>query len=79
MFKAVTLNGTTYPDGFSTLHEFYMQDWGDRLRIFHGCPSVWKDVTFRNMRASGAFLVATMAKPSISKFFLALNWKIPAL
>lgn len=25
--------------GASTLHEFYMQDWGDRLRIFHGCPT----------------------------------------
>lgn len=44
--------------GVSTLHEFYMQDWGDRMRIFHGCPSEWKDVSFRNMRASGAFLVA---------------------
>lgn len=43
--------------GVSTLHEFYMQDWGDRIRVFHGCPSAWKDVTFRNMRASGAFLV----------------------
>ena len=44
--------------GISTLHEFYLQDWGDRIRVFHGCPSTWKDVSFRNMRAAGAFLVA---------------------
>ena len=43
--------------GASTLHEFYLQDWGDRLRVFYGCPSSWKDVTFRGMRAIGAFLV----------------------
>lgn len=48
--------------GVSTLHEFYLQDWGDRLRIFYGCPSVWKDVSFRNMRAAGAFLVAAERK-----------------
>ncbi len=44
--------------GVSTLHEFYLQDWGDRLRIFYGCPSVWEDASFRNMRAAGAFLVS---------------------
>ena len=48
--------------GASTLHEFYMQDWGGRIRIFYGCPSVWKDVSFRNMRAAGAFLVAAERK-----------------
>lgn len=48
--------------GASTLHEFYMQDWGDRLRIFHGCPAAWTDVSFRNMRAAGAFLVAAERK-----------------
>lgn len=44
--------------GASTLHDFYMQDWGDRIRIFYGCPNSWKDVSFKKMRASGAFLVA---------------------
>ena len=48
--------------GASTLHDFYMQDWGDRLRIFHGCPSSWKDVSFKRMRAAGAFLVAAERK-----------------
>ena len=48
--------------GASTLHEFYMQDWGDRLRIFHGCPTGWKDVNFKRMRAAGAFLVDAVRK-----------------
>ena len=46
----------------STLHELYLQDWGDRLRIFYGCPSAWKDASFRNMRAAGAFLVSAERK-----------------
>ena len=48
--------------GASTLHEFYMQDWGDRLRIFYGCPATWTDVNFKRMRAAGAFLVAAERK-----------------
>ena len=48
--------------GTSTLHEFYLQDWGDRIRIFYGCPTEWEDVSFRNMRAAGAFLVAAERK-----------------
>ena len=45
-----------------SLEELYMQDWGDRIRVFHGCPSSWKDVSFRNMRARGAFLVSAVRK-----------------
>ncbi len=45
-----------------SLEEMYLQDWGDRLRIFNGCPSSWKDVSFRNMRARGAFLVSAIRK-----------------
>ena len=42
----------------STIHELYMQDWGDRIRVFHAVPSEWKDASFSNMRARGAFLVS---------------------
>ena len=31
---------------------------GDRIRVFFGCPSVWKDASFSKMRAVGAFLVS---------------------
>jgi len=46
----------------SSLHEMYLQDWGDRLRVFYGCPSRWQDTSFRNMRADGAFLVSAERK-----------------
>lgn len=41
-----------------SLEELYMQDWGGLIRVFNGCPSSWTDVSFRNMRARGAFLVS---------------------
>lgn len=46
----------------STLHEFYMQDWGDRIRIYYGLPTSWKEASFINMRAKGAFLVSATRK-----------------
>ena len=46
----------------STLHDFYMQDWGTTIRVFHGIPSSWKDASFVNMRAKGAFLVSANRK-----------------
>ena len=42
----------------STLHEFYMQDWGDKIRVFYGTPSAWRNASFINLRAKGAFLVS---------------------
>lgn len=46
----------------STLHDFYMQDWGSTIRVFHGIPSSWTDASFVNMRAKGAFLVSANRK-----------------
>ena len=42
----------------STIHDFYMQDWGGTVRVFHGIPTSWKDASFVNMRAQGGFLVS---------------------
>ncbi|MDR1810541.1 MAG: DNRLRE domain-containing protein, partial [Prevotella sp.] len=52
----------------STLHEFYMQDWGDRIRIFFGVPSSWANASFVNMRAKGAFLVSATRKNAQTTF-----------
>jgi hypothetical protein len=52
----------------STLHEFYMQDWGDRIRVFFGTPSSWADASFINMRAKGAFLVSATRKNARTVF-----------
>ena len=46
----------------STIHNFYMQDWGNVVRVFHGIPSKWKDASFARMRALGAFLVSATRK-----------------
>ena len=42
----------------STLHDFYLQDWGSTVRVFHGIPSTWGDASFVKMRAQGGFLVS---------------------
>lgn len=42
----------------STLHDMYMQDWGDRIRVFWGCPDEWREASFVGLRAKGAFLVS---------------------
>ena len=41
-----------------SLEEMYLQDWGGLIRVFPACPGAWKDCSFSNMRASGAFLVS---------------------
>ena len=46
----------------STLHDFYMQDWGGTIRIFHGIPTSWNEASFVRMRALGGFLVSAMRK-----------------
>ena len=45
-----------------SLEDMYMQDWGGVIRIFRGCPESWKDCSFENMRAAGAFLVSAERK-----------------
>lgn len=52
----------------SSLHELYLQDWGDRLRVFTGCPAAWKDASFINLRAAGAFLVSASRQDGRTTF-----------
>ena len=39
-----------------------LQSHGGVLRIFPAIPASWKDVSFTNFRAEGAFLVSAMVK-----------------
>lgn len=41
-----------------SFEDMYLQDWGDRVRVFWGCPDSWKNCSFSNMRAAGAFRVS---------------------
>ena len=52
----------------STLHEFYMQDWGSKIRVFFGMPTSWTDASFVNLRAKGAFLVSATRKAGKTVF-----------
>jgi alpha-L-fucosidase 2 len=45
-----------------TLQDMVIQSWGDKIRVFPGIPDAWKDLTFHNLRAEGAFLVSASRK-----------------
>jgi hypothetical protein len=47
------------------VQEMLLQSWSDPtrdepgpIRVFPACPAAWQDVTFRDLRAEGAFLVS---------------------
>jgi alpha-L-fucosidase 2 len=45
--------------GFTAaVNEMLLQSWGGRVRIFPSVPAEWEDVSFRNLRAEGGFLVS---------------------
>jgi len=46
----------------ASLNDMLLSSWGDRIRVFPGAPSSWKDVSFHNLRAQGAFLVSAARK-----------------
>lgn len=52
----------------SSLHELYLQDHGDRIRVFNGCPAEWKDAAFIGLRAHGAFLVSATRRDGRTVF-----------
>ena len=41
-----------------SIQDMLLQSWGDTIRVFPGVPDSWKDVTIRDLRAQGAFLVS---------------------
>jgi alpha-L-fucosidase 2 len=44
------------------VHDMLLQSWGETLRIFPAIPAGWKDVTFDDLRAEGAFLVTAVRR-----------------
>ncbi|MBB6236786.1 hypothetical protein HDC90_001401 [Pedobacter sp. AK013] len=42
----------------TSIQEMLIQSWGDKIRIFPAIPSNWKNVSFKQLRAEGAFLVS---------------------
>lgn len=46
----------------ASLNDMLLSSWGDRIRVFPGVPGQWKDISFHNLRAQGAFLVSAVRK-----------------
>jgi alpha-L-fucosidase 2 len=44
--------------GAQSIHDILMTSWGNKIRLFPGVPSSWRDVTFHNLRAQGGFSVS---------------------
>ena len=40
------------------VHDMLIQSWGDKIRVFPAIPSSWKEVSFKDLRSEGAFLVS---------------------
>ncbi|MGN7722055.1 glycosyl hydrolase family 95 catalytic domain-containing protein [Chitinophaga sp. 22620] len=54
-YRPFTLEGNfAFAQG---VHELLLQSREDYLQVFPAVPDSWKDVSFRNLRAEGAFLV----------------------
>ncbi len=48
--------------------DMLMQDWGGTIRVFPAMPATWKDASFHNLLAEGAFLVSAVRKGGKTEF-----------
>ncbi|WP_179136220.1 glycoside hydrolase family 95-like protein [Paenibacillus sp. 32352] len=51
-----------------SIHDLLLQSWGDKIRVFPALPSAWKDVSFHDLRAEGAFLLSAQRKEGRTAF-----------
>lgn len=42
--------------------EFLLQSWGGKIRVFPATPDKWRDASFQDLRAEGAFLISAQRK-----------------
>jgi hypothetical protein len=52
----------------ASLHDMLLTSWGDKIRVFPGVPSTWRDVSFANLRTEGAFLISASRKGGKTQF-----------
>jgi len=43
-----------------TIHDMLLQSWGDCIRVMPAVSDAWQDVSFRDLRTEGAFLVSAV-------------------
>ncbi len=67
-------SGGTQPSLESPLHAvegltyMLLQTWDDTLRVFPAVPAKWRNVSFRDFRAEGAFLVSAERREGVTQF-----------
>ncbi len=54
--------------GVQSMFDMLLQSWGDRIRIFPAIPAAWHDVSFRDLRTEGAFLVTASRRDGRTQF-----------
>lgn len=52
----------------TTMNEMLLQSWNGIIRVFPAVPDSWKDATFDNLSAKGAFLVSGSRKNGATQF-----------
>lgn len=52
----------------TTINELLLQSWNGIIRPFPAVPDAWKDVSFNNLSAKGAFLVTGLRKNGATQF-----------
>lgn len=52
----------------TTLNEMLLQSWGGIVRVFPAVPHSWKEASFHDLRAKGAFLVSAVRKGGTTQF-----------
>lgn len=54
--------------GVQSMFDMIIQSWGNRIRVFPATPTVWKNVSFRDLRTEGAFLVTASRRNGQTQF-----------
>ncbi|MCE9552483.1 MAG: hypothetical protein K8T91_03775 [Planctomycetes bacterium] len=45
-----------------SIHDMLIQSWGDTIRVFPAAPPQWADISFRDLRTEGSFLVTAQRR-----------------
>ncbi len=54
--------------GAASLHDMVLQSWNDVVNVLPAVPGAWKDVSFHNLRAEGAFLVSAERRDGTTRW-----------
>ena len=54
--------------GARALQDLVVQSWGEAIRVFPAVPAAWPDVTVRDHRTEGAFLVSALRRQGATRW-----------